>query len=312
LPVPSASNFTADGKYLVVSLKGRSSVWDMATGKQLNLMRPMASVWIDSQDHLFAMLPKYLTHDPTELEVDLGGRGAKELGKPEEKDRQHENLQYIFRSMGKSKDVSYHATLEVKDMATQKVLWSRDYPGESPVCWPADNGRMMLAWDLSVDTAKSEVKKYPKLQDETKGFPNRKNGLLIETVDEHSGVPLEQVALPELDLSNGWSDDRYAQLSGEYLLVNGEHGNTAIYRVDTGVKVGEFFGSPVAAEASKGLIAAVNREDEILMVDEKNGKELERFTLGSPVRRARIVTGSDAKLLVLTADQIVHQIPLPQ
>jgi hypothetical protein len=272
----------------------------------------MSSLWVDGQDHLYAMLPKFLTHDPTEIEVDLGGQGAKELGKPDDKDRQHENLQYLFNSMGKNKDLSYHATLEVTDMGTQKVLWSHDYSGETPVCWPSDDARMMLAWDLSTDTAKGEVKKYPKLQEQTKGFTSHKKGLLIETVDEHTGAPLEQVALPELDLTNGSNDERHAQVSGEFVLVNGEHGNTAIYKLDTGAKVGEFFGSPVATEAGKGLIAAVNREDEILLVDEKSGKELQRFTLGSPVRLARIITGNVQELLVLTADQVVHQVPLPQ
>jgi WD40 repeat protein len=311
LPKPMAATFSPDGKYLVVSLKGRSSLWDLTTGKQLNLMRPMSTLWVDPQDHLFAILPKYLTHDPTEIELDLGGHGAKELGKPDEKERQHENLQYLFKSMGKNKDVSYHATLEVTDMETQKVLWSHDYPGESPVCWPSDDGRMMLAWDLSVDTAKGEIKKYAKLQEQTKGFTSHKKGLLIETVDGHTGAPLEQVALPEVDLTGGGNDERYARLSGEYLLVNGEHGNTAIYQIGTGTKVGEFFGSPVATDAAIGLIAAVNREDEILLVDEKTGKEIERFTLGSPVRLARIISGGDPELLVLTADQIVHRIPLP-
>lgn len=312
LPRPAAANFSPDGKYLVVSLKGRSSLWDLATGKQLNLMRPMTYLWVDGQDHLYAMLPKYLTHDPTEIEVELGGHGAKELGKPDDKDRQHENLQYLFKSMGKNKDLSYHATLEVTDMETQKVLWSHDYSGEAPVCWPSYDSRMTLAWDLNSDTAKGEIKKYPRLQEQTKAFTNHKNGLLIETVDGHSGAPLEQVALPELDLTNGRHDERFARLSGEYLLVNGEHGNTAIYSIDTGAKVGEFFGWPVATDAAKGLIAAVNREDEIILVDEKTGKELQRFTLGSPVRLARIIAGTDQKLLVLTADQMVHQLPLPQ
>jgi WD40 repeat protein len=312
LPKPTAASFSPDGKYLVVSLKGRSSLWNLATGKQLSLMRPMSTLWVDSQDHLYAILPKYLTHDPTEIEVDLGGQGAKELGKPDERERQHQNLQYLFKSMGKSKDLSYHATLEVTDMAAQKVLWSHDYSGETPVCWPSDDSRMVLAWDLSVDTAKSEVKKYPKLQEQTKGFTSHKKGLLIETVDPQTGVPLEQVALPEVDLTGGWNDERFARVSGEFVLVNGEHGNTAIYRIDTGTKVGEFFGSPVADDAGKGLIAAVNREDEILMVDEKTGKELQRFTLGSPVRLARIITGNAQELLVLTADQVVHQLPLPQ
>jgi WD40 repeat protein len=312
LPKPSAASFSRDGKYLVVSLKGRSSLWDLATGKQLNLMRPMSSLWVDGQDHLYAILPKFLTHDPTEIEVDLGGQGAKELGKPDDKDRQHESQQYLFKSMGKNKDLSYHATLEVTDMGTQKVLWSHDYSGETPVCWPSDDNRMVLAWDLSVDTAKSEVKKYPKLQEQTKNLTNHKKGLLIETVDPQTGGALEQVALPEVDLTGGWNDERFARVSGEFVLVNGEHGNTAIYRIDTGAKVSEFFGSPVADDASKGLIAAVNREDEIILVDEKTGKELQRFTLGSPVRLARIVTGNVQELLVLTADQVVHRFPLPQ
>ena len=312
LPKPTASNFSPDGKYLVVSLKGRSSLWNLSTGKQMNLMRPMSSLWVDGQDHLYAMLPKFLTHDPTEIEIDLGSSGAKELGKPDDKDRQHENLQYLYKSMGKNKDLSYHATLEVTDMGTQKVLWSHDYSGETPVCWPSYDSRMMLAWDLSVDTAKSEVKKYPRLQEQTKGLTSHKKGLLIETVDPRTGAPLEQVALPEVDLTGGGNDERFARISGEYVLVNGEHGNTAIYRIDSGAKVGEFFGSPVAADAAKELIAAVNRDDEILLVDEKTGKELQRFTLGSPVRLARIITGADQKLLVLTADQVVHQLPLPQ
>jgi len=165
---------------------------------------------------------------------------------------------------------------------------------------------------LSVDTAKSEVKKYPKLQEQTKNLTNHKKGLLIETVDPQTGGALEQVALPEVDLTGGWNDERFARVSGEFVLVNGEHGNTAIYRIDTGAKVSEFFGSPVADDASKGLIAAVNREDEIILVDEKTGKELQRFTLGSPVRLARIVTGNAQELLVLTADQVVHRFPLPQ
>jgi beta-barrel assembly-enhancing protease len=312
MPGPTAGSFSPDGKYLVVALRGRSAVWDVTTGKQINLMRPITYLWIDDQDHLFAMLPKFVSHDPTEIEVDLGSPNGKELGKPEDNDRQHENTQYIFRSMGKNTDLRYHATLEVKSMETQKILWSHGYPHESPVCWPSDDGRIVLAWDLSVDTAKSEVKKYPKLQEQTKGFTTHKQGLLIETLDGQTGAPLEQVALPEIDLSSGWNDERYARVAGEFVLVNGEHGNTAIYRFDTGAKVGEFFGSPVATDAARGLIAAVNRDDEILLVDEKTGKELQRFTLGSPVRLARIITGADQKLLVLTADQVVHQLPLPQ
>ena len=169
----------------------------------------------------------------------------------------------------------------------------------------------MLAWDLTTDTAKEEVKKYPKLQEETKSLNNHKKGMLLEIVQAATGASLEQVALPEVDLTRGWNDERFAWVNGEYILVRGEHDNTVIYRLDTGAKVGEFFGSPLAMGEPAGLIAATNREDEVLLVDERTGKEIERFTLGSPARLGRIVTGGQNELLVLTADQVVHRLPLP-
>jgi hypothetical protein len=150
------------------------------------------------------------------------------------------------------------------------------------------------------------------LQEEAKALNSHKKGLLLETVTADTGTPLEQVALPEVDLTRGWNDERYAWVDGEFVLVRGEHDNTVIYRLDTGVKLGEFFGSPMAIDEVAGLVAAVNRDDEMLLVDERTGKELERFTLGSPVRLARIVAGKDKTLLVLTADQVVHRLPLPK
>jgi hypothetical protein len=87
--------------------------------------------------------------------------------------------------------------------------------------------------------------------------------LLIERVVQETGTPLEQVVIPEVDLSRGWNDERRAVVSGEFVLVRGEHGKTVIDRMDTGVKVGEFFGSVVATDAGSSRIAAVNRKEEI-------------------------------------------------
>jgi Peptidase family M48 len=310
LPSPQAGEFSPDGRYLAVSLRGRSAVWDLATGAQVRLMRPLRNIWIDNQDRLFGQFPKYMDRDPAEFELDLKALQAKDLGKFEDGDQLYRNLQISLRPMGRDKATNRHVTLEVRNMETQAVAWSRDYPGARPVCWPAEDDRMVLGWDLGSDTAKSELKGNPKLQQLAASFKDHKKGLLIETVKPETGAPLEQVALPEVDLSNGWDDERFAQVSGEFALVRGEHNNTVIYRLDTGAKAGEFFGWPVATDAEMGLIAATNREDEIVLVNERTGTEIERFTLGSPLRLARIIA-SQRQLLVLTADQVVHRIPLP-
>ena len=96
------------------------------------------------------------------------------------------------------------------------------------------------------------------------------------------------------------------------MLAAGEHDNTSIYRLDTGEKAGEFFGKMLTADAASGVVAATNRDDEIVLIEEKSARELKRFSLGSPVRLARIVAGKENTLYVLTADQVVHRIPLTQ
>ncbi|HVN94118.1 MAG TPA: M48 family metalloprotease [Terracidiphilus sp.] len=312
LPFPRAADFSPDGKYLIASLRMRATVWDLSTGKQMRFLRPMRNLWVGESNQVFAQLPKSDDMDATEVEFSLPALTAKSLGKFEDKDKQYGDLQYRFKPIGGDHSTAYHATLEVKRMDTQAVVWSRDYNEVTPAVWPASGNRLALAWDLSSDTAKSEVKKYAKAQDEAKALNNHKKGLLIETVTADTGAPMEQVALPEVDLSEGWHDERYAWVDGEFVLVHGEHDNTDIYRLDSGASVGEFFGMPLATDSAAGLIAAVNREDEILLVDESTGKELQRFTMGSPVRLGRILSGKEKMLLVLTADQVVHRIPLPK
>jgi len=312
LPNPRAGEFSRDGKYLAVSLKGRAAIWNLETGKQMVLFRPFRTVWMDDNDRLFAEFPKFLDKEASVGAISMSPLRFTDMGKLENEDWQYRGMEYRFKPMGRDKATDHHATLEVKSMETQKVAWSRDYPHETPACWPAEDDRLVLAWDLSNDSAKAEIKGNPALQREVSAFKSGKKGLLLETVVPETGAPLEQLVVPEADLSGGWNDERRAQVSGEFVLVRGEHGNTEIYRLDTGAKSGEFFGSPVATDAAANLVAAVNREDEILLVDERSGQELERFTLGSPVRLARIVTAGQKMLLVLTADQVVHRLPLPE
>ena len=312
LPSPRAAAFSRDGKYLAVSLKGRAAVWNLETGKQVALIRPFRGGWMDESDRLLAEFPKFMKTDAAVGAMAMTPVGFTEFGKLEDGDWQYRSLQYRLKPMGKAKATDHHATLEVKSMETQKNAWTRDYPHETPACWQAEDNRLVLAWDLSSDAAKAEIKGNSALQHEVSAFKDAKKGLLLETVVPETGAPLEQVVLPEADLTGGSNDERRAQVSGEFVLVRGEHGNTEIYRLDTGAKMGEFFGSPVATDAGLNLIAAVNRADEILLVDERDGKELQRFTLGSPVRLARIVTAGQKTLLVLTADQVVHRLPLPE
>jgi WD40 repeat protein len=335
LPIPTAAVFSPDGKYLAVSMKNRAMIWNLETGKQLKMVRPFRSAWIDSNDQLLGLFPQFMKLDPVEIQLTLEPFASSSLAKLEETDRQYRDLQYTFQPMDKKetsehpgllidrgvlgqlilrtgKDIppDRHVTLEVKNLKTQALLWSREYPNEAPVCWPSDDNRLVLAWDLGTTTAKLELTRFPALQKQAEAINSKKKGLLVETVNADSGDALEQVVVPEVDLSRGWHDPRVGMVSGKFVLVRGEDRVTGIYRLEDGSKVGEFIGSAVATNASLGLIAAVNRENEILLVEESKGNELTRFSFATPVRLAEFVSGKENLLLVLTADQVVHRIPM--
>lgn len=311
LPNPQALAFSPDGKYLAVSLRTRGAMWDLETGKQIYVMRPMEKGWFDGEDHLWAQCPKYMDRDPSAVEMSIEPRTVKDLGKYEAADIQYRNLQIRFKPINsRDSDTGRHVTLTMKKMGSEAVLWTRDYQKERPAVWGAEDDRLILAWDLASDAAKGEIKTYPALERETGEYKNRR-GLLLEIVKPESGEELAQVIVPEVDITRGRFDERSATVSGDYVLARGEHDNTDIYRITDGSKVGEFFGFPVATDAKDGIVASVNREEEILLVDEHTGRELERFTLGSPVRTARFVAGKGT-LMVLTADQQLHRMPLPK
>ena len=316
LPSVRTAMFSPDGKYLELSLRNRSAIWRADTGQQLHVLRPLRSGWIDDLDQLWGQYPKYMDRDPAQTRLSInamaseGANANATLGKYDDDGWQFHELQLLLKPMGKDKITDHHATLEVKKMGDQTVAWERNFPHEVPACWTAEDNRLVLGWDLGSDTAKDEIKAHAELEKELEPLKDKKKGMLVETVVPETGVLLERVILPEVDLTHGSGDVRRAVVSGKYVLVRGEHGNTDIYDLETGVKKGEFFGVPLATEAKKGIIAAVNRENEVLLVDENTGKELNRFTLSSPIRMARIVAGNEDTLLILTADQTVHRLAL--
>ncbi|HTJ29606.1 MAG TPA: WD40 repeat domain-containing protein, partial [Acidobacteriaceae bacterium] len=315
LPALRAASLSWDGKYLAISTRDRGQLWNLADGKQIALIRPFGSASFDDKDQLFAQFTKYLDKEGFDSKVQLNPIKVTELSKLDTAWWQQGDLELHFKPLGRDKDTNHHATLEVRKMGSATDAWTHDYQHEMPACWPADGGRLLLAWDIATPGFHDELKIFPQLEPELTALKGKKKGLLLEAVNRETGAPEAQVIVPEADLSNGRNDERHAIISGNYVIARGEHDNTVIYRFKDASKIGEFFGHPMAVNSDSGLIAATNREDEVILVKEETGRELARFSFTSPVRLAQIQPptqpGKTGRLLILTADQVLHQLPLP-
>jgi hypothetical protein len=168
---------------------------------------------------------------------------------------------------------------------------------------------MDLGWQTATDETAHTGDKFIRASDK-KGewLPV---GTLVEVLDGRTGEVRRQIAVPQYSREDFTADSRSAELYGDYLVVYGNYNNSTIYRVSDGKRMGAFYGRAIAGDRKLGLIAATNREQEIVLYDATNGKELKRVVVDHLPRAAKFIPDKKA-LLVLTADQRVYVIDLPE
>jgi hypothetical protein len=296
---------------LSISGRTRGATWNLVTGQRAFLLRPFAGAWIDSSNQLYASYPKFRGADPAMGRFDLEKREGHTLDfELPEHAWQNGDLVIQYKPLGKNKGTLRNAALEIHSMKDNALLWSHNYPQETPACWTTvDDRAMILAWDLNSPGARNEIKALPALAPQIAALKDKKKGLLLEIVDKHTGQHLHELVVPERDLSEGWSDTRRGMPVGDFVLVRGELDNTAIYRATDASRIGEVFGSPIAVNSDLHLFCARNRANEVVVYDAATAKEQFHYNFDAAVRLA-VFQPATKGLLILTADQKVHTMAL--
>src|SRR5271157_4640685 len=114
-------------------------------------------------------------------------------------------------------------------------------------------------------------------------------GLLIEILSARTGEVEKAFATPLLPADQVFSDERFANLYGDYLVVHGNANNSVIYRTTDGTRTGAFFGRAIAGNGKLGLIAATNHDQEVILYDAATGRELKRVTVDEFPLAARFI-----------------------
>jgi hypothetical protein len=306
----TASAISPDGKYLIISGRTRSAGWNLATGERAFFIRPFSGAYVDPSNQLYASYPKFRGADPVMGRLNLESRNAQLLDfKLPEHAWQNGDLIVQYKLLGKNKNIDRNAAVEIHSIKDNALLWSRNYPQETPACWTTvDDPAMILAWDLDTAGARSEIKAFPGLAPQIAALKDKKKGLLVEIVDKRTGQNLHQLVVPERDLSRGWHDTRRSLIMGDFVLVRGENDNTVIYRAGDATRIGEVFGSPIAQDGELHLFCVRNRDNELVIYDAATAKEQRHYNFDSAVRFAAFSAAAKG-IIALTADQKVHTLP---
>lgn len=307
-PLPSleAAYFSADGRFLAISDRARSAVWELSTGKQVSLDGPFRNAQFDGLDMLQARIASHEFKPALDAEIDRRtGKVAPTLSIATE-EIQYGSVLVRYKPLEDDQELYFNVVIEAVDAASGAPLWSRRFPYNPPRLLDTYGDQLLLLMDRRSMTGGEELDHYKKLlvqtSDETKEF--LQSGVVVEVVSRRTGLPERLVVAPEMGFG------RSAALYGDLLAVHGNSNNSVVYRLTDGVRLLSFFGSVIAGDEGLGLIAASNQPQEVTIYDVATGKEVKHVTLDNNVLEARFIPAT-RQLLVLTATQRVYALDLP-
>jgi WD40 repeat protein len=307
-----AAGFSPDGRFLAFSTRSRSSIWDLKTKKRIALMRPFRAVRFDDQDRMYAQYPDSQQKPGQNYRIDLA-TGKSEVGAKyvTEQVRRGEVLVAIL-PLEKDGNIAQNVNMQAFDPVNGDPLWSKHFGHQTPAIRQTDGDDLLFLTDMTSQTATDETahagERMIKTSDTVKEWIQQ--GLLVEIVNSRTGDVLRKIESPQRSANQGQEDERRANLFGDYLVVHGNFNDSTIYRISDGARLGGFYGRCIAGDGNLGLIAATNRDQEVIILDAKTGNELKRITVDQRIDAARFIPTENA-LYVLTANQTVYSIGLP-
>jgi hypothetical protein len=311
----SAVAVSADGKFLALSNQSRCAIWNTETGQRIFAMRPFSGGYFDEAGQFYGDFPKYRGQDHVQVVIDPRQRKASKLLYPvADHADQMDDVLVESKLVDLSLDAELNADLEVRDVKTNHVLWTRhSLHRADEVTTNAGANEMVMTFDtLFVGPGASEVKAHPELMAQQKALKNSVHGFLVEVVDKHTGAYLRGVVADVPHHGWDWESKLLrAAVFGDFALIQGQFDNTEVYRFSTGARLGEVFGQIVAQDVASGLFCVSNRDDELVIYDAATVRELKHFTFPTRVRFAQFLPARK-ELLVLTGDQKVHAISMDE
>jgi hypothetical protein len=300
------AHITPDGKFLLASTASRSAIWSLDSGKRRAVLRPFSRSAILPGDLVYFDFVKENEKPRAQATIDLlKGTSADAVVKLPEKESTLAGDMYTLRKPDNPDKPNSKSTYEFYDLQTGKLLWSRRFAHAVPTIYRDQSAdRIGMWWEMSDKGGREEIDSDPALKQAMEATGKDRDGMVLQMVDAKTGNVLQTIAVKEHKPKHA-RDVRGLFAFGDYLLVEGESDNTAIYRLSDKSRIGEVYGSAVAGDVSSGLLAMTNRRNEIFLLEPATAKELARYTLGSDVRLAQFIP-EKKQLLVLTAEQKVY------
>ncbi len=306
-------------KWLALSGRSRGGVWNLSKGEAALSLRDFQGGHISDDGYFFGDFPRTEEVDRNIARFNLNN-GEAASGPKIESSSSHQYGQYLFtvksakptqkQDPESGEEAKFDPSLyrrnvivEMFDARTMKSLWSKPFPKEAPRAWISpSNQTMAMVWDVSSDTAKSEINSDPQLTQILTRMKEKQGDYFLKIVDAQTGNDIGKLLI-----ETGKGSFRLSGIlaAGESVIITDTQNRVLVYSLKTGEQKGRVFGAYATISPVSKLLCVENEDGKIAVYDLESMKKRDEFTFSSPISMLRF-SRDGRRLFVLTAAQTVY------
>ncbi|MCL4522962.1 MAG: M48 family metalloprotease [Acidobacteria bacterium] len=303
-----ATALSPDMKYLAISQKSRGGVWKLDKSERIFHLRGFRGAYIGDDGAVYADFPKF---EKTERKIAVLRPSNREtLDGPnieEDNARQYGEFLVLIKPNKKNGGTQKNVTLEVQDVRTRKVMWSRAFPKERPGTYiGAGSPTMVLWWHLNEGHAKDTIKNDPGLKARQATMNEKEGDYLLEVVEAGSGKTLGKLLI-ETGKGSFHIERTYAV--GDHVVIVDSSNRVQVYSLASGEQKGRVFGQNATVSLAGQLLCVENETGQLAVYDLARMEKRDQFVFSHPVSLVRF-SPDGKRLFVLTNDQTTYLLDL--
>ena len=302
LPTPQLGNIqlltvSDDLQWLAISQTTRGGIFDLKQGTREHYFRNFNGAWFSSDNKLWADFPKSDQTGRTLATFNVGNDAPLDTRPLEEGLAGRQEGQYFIETQYDRNTV----TLQVRDLKTNNVLWSRDMKGDPRLNIDANAKTVVITWRASAPSAKDAAKNDATLATQLSRINERENSYYMEICDLETGKALGHLAV---DTGKRSFSVTSVQANANFMSILDDEGRVHLYSISGSQEPSVMF----AAEADlsrTGLFAVSSDEHRLQVHDARNMEPIDEYVFESPIASAQFV-GDGSYLAVVTRDQTAY------
>jgi Peptidase family M48 len=299
-----AASLSADWQWLAVSERSRGAVWNLANGERVFHVRGFRGSYFGKDAALYADFPKFEKAERNITRLDLQRREI--AAGPDIKEtsmRQYGPLAVTIKPAKEGGTFFENVILEVNDIESRRLLWSRSFNKERPQVWiDTLEQAMTLVWVVSSNAAKAIIKGDAALSRRLATMKESEGDYLLVALDARTGKERGRLLVAT---GNGSFKLLSIQVAGDYIVISDSLNRVLVYGLAGGEQKGKVFGARAAVSQESKLLAVENEAGKLAIYDLDSMEKRDQFIFSSPLVLARF-SADGKKLFALTANQAAY------